>query len=116
MTYHFICLITRLYEKTHVTIVTRVDNIVKVMKTHTFDRIDESRPTLSLGKRASLGDDTSIIEGAYTPVNAFISTQGIKISLALSLQSTFFVGTVPTIEIEGLVFITTFIFEYAITP
>lgn len=40
-----------------------LDNVEKEIKTHIFDRIDESRPKLSLGKGATLGDDTPTIKG-----------------------------------------------------
>lgn len=49
-TYPFPCLITKLYEEAHVSMIAGQDSMAKAIKIHNFDQRDESRPTLSLGK------------------------------------------------------------------
>lgn len=83
---------------------------------HTFDRKrDEGRPILSLKKKASLGVDTSTIEGTHRPTSTMGFKQSIQLSLAESLHTTSFVGTAhktKTIEVVVAIALT---FEFAIT-
>lgn len=92
----------------------RTDNEVKEMKTHNFDRRDKSRPTLSLGKGASFGDDTPTIEGTQTLTCVSRSVQSIQILLEKYFHATSY--TVPKPEMKEPAVITAFVLEYAIIP
>lgn len=53
--YLFSCLITKLYEEAHVTILDGVYNEMSTTKNNSFERSkNESRPMLHLGKQADL--------------------------------------------------------------
>lgn len=97
--YLFSCLITKLYEEAHVTILDGVYNEMSTTKNNSFERSkNESRPMLHLGKQADLWIDPLTIEVTNTTAVASGSIPGIQLSLLESLHTKSFIDTVPTSE------------------
>lgn len=93
-------MITRLCKTAHVPIVTSVDNEFQAKKTHIPNRIDESRPTLVLGKGMSGGSDPIIFEVVQTPGTVTNSMENMQLSVPEFIHATFSVGVVHVTKRE----------------